>query len=657
MKNIFRIISIPLLVFSSFPVGYLSNAQETQEVTSIYCTFQGQIFSDNKPDQDVSVVPLSDNQPMYGVAVKLTSDFAGLTIAPQEAITDTVGGSAKFSVKSTKPGNAVIHVQSGSVSKDCLTIVIGQKVDSTKSSLEASVYSAPADGSTPVVLTMTARDASGNPIPNRSITFKPSWSGGSNGDINLPTNSVLITDHDGKAKLNVIASKPGVLGGNFVDAVDQQGASLLPGVEFKTAVVPVLSTTLSTVTKIAPAGSVLADGQAAAVIKVQVKDTDGQPMPGKTVSLLSLSGPLTFSDAQTTDADGYASLAVRSTTAKNYTVTARVGDVSLAATVDIVFIGQTATNASSPANGSVSTTDNQQPAQNANTPTHATPTSQATAPPPQTTSKQTVSEQRSSLMVLPTELTVGETMAFILTLKDVAGAPIANRYVELMVSINGEMKVRPVTTDAAGVARLDVEATEPGEISASAMVDSALFIASATAVKGTDASAKTASSEEASAKTVLATESNAPTSTNGEKVGVGLGVGEKIEILETKAIPEPQSKSGKFVWNKASGILTYQNPASRKILKIWDARWGFGALRSQATVVSSATLKKIPQAAEKKANNMALRKRYAGQILVSSKTDKFVWYINPNDLKRYWFDGSAKSYAYLILVADKAGTP
>lgn len=280
---------------------------------------------------------------------------------------------------------------------------------------------------------------------------------------------------------------------------------------------------------------------------------------------------------------------------------------------------------------------------------------------PLSVTAQTVSPDTSLLVAVPHELIAGETVSFKMSLKDAQAFPIPDREFSLMISYNEETMVRTLKTDATGSAVTDFVPELPGGISASAMVDSAHFITSATIIPAAPTAAPTAASAPVTAIVVppefVITEVASPMV---DVPPTPETVAEVEQTVPTFIASKPEMSSelvstpGSFVWNTGFGKLTYVNPDSLQLLTMWDAMWAFNALREQAMQVPDEVLELLPKADNSDmAIDDSLLEQYGGRMLMTTTDQSRIWYVSPKDMRRHWFDGSVRSYDYLKSISEQ----
>jgi adhesin/invasin len=263
--------------------------------------------------------------PVPGATVAFEATGTGNTISNPSA-TD-VSGAAVGTLSSTKAEAKTVTAKIGALAltdRPIVTFTAGAP-DPARSSLVASPTSAPDDG-TQIALTVTVRDAYGNPVVGETVTFSSSG----NADFTQPS---TVTAADGTATGAVSASAAGA---QTIHA--HVGVVLVAQADVTFTAVP--SAAASTV-EVAPS-SVPADGTTAAAITVTVKEALGQPVGRRS----ALSGTATSRRHRAARRRaGAASFSVKSSTPGTGALTATVnpgaGQTALAQRPTLEFVAPT----------------------------------------------------------------------------------------------------------------------------------------------------------------------------------------------------------------------------------------------------------------------------------------------------------------------------
>jgi Concanavalin A-like lectin/glucanases superfamily/Bacterial Ig-like domain (group 1)/IPT/TIG domain/Fibronectin type III domain len=255
----------------------------------------------------------ADGSLLAGRTVTLTPSGANNTVV-QPGPTDAVG------VASGTLATNLVETKTITVVVAGVTLAQQPMVDfvavpsAAQSSLTLSPARVEADGVSTTTVTVTVRDAGGNPLSGRPVTLVTGGNGNVYGqpgptDVNGVTTGTLASAEAGTK--NVVAVVQGT-------TVAQQQMVTWVAVDASTSSVSLSPTSLP------------ADGASASVITVTVLANDGLPLVGKQVTLAVSGGGNTVTQPALTDANGVAQGSVTSTLVGLKTVTATVSGVVLA---------------------------------------------------------------------------------------------------------------------------------------------------------------------------------------------------------------------------------------------------------------------------------------------------------------------------------------
>ena len=268
----------------------------------------------------------ANGNPIAGRAVTIECNGTGNTIRQPAGATDALGravGSVKSSVAAGKTITA--RVDALYLADAVPVVFVAGPFDPSVSGLGVDKTTITADGADSVLVTVTARDALGNPISGRTVAIECTGSGNA---IHQP---VGFTGADGRAvgsvKSTVAEAKTirGRVDGALVAAA--AAVSFVPG-PFDPGVseIQVDKTTI------------IADGVDAVSVTVRVRDADANPIAGALVAIeCSGSGNVITQPVGVTGADGRAVGNVKSTVAEIKSVRARAGGVPLDDIVPVAF--------------------------------------------------------------------------------------------------------------------------------------------------------------------------------------------------------------------------------------------------------------------------------------------------------------------------------
>ena len=233
----------------------------------------------------------TNNEPVVGAVVTITPSPA------QNALVDAVGGIdttnsqgvVQFGIRDTAAETITLTTVAGGVTlanRPTAVFTAGEP-DGNKSTVAAAPAQVAVNGSSTITVTLT--DYFGNPVSGRTIDLTPS--GGSS--VITPvqvTAGVLpgVTTATGKAEFTVTDAATEVVRYTASDPAYSLTLSQLASVTFGTppAVVPVKGDS----TIVVNASRVPADGKSSAMVTVELRDANGFPVTGKTVSLTPSGG-------------------------------------------------------------------------------------------------------------------------------------------------------------------------------------------------------------------------------------------------------------------------------------------------------------------------------------------------------------------------------
>lgn len=237
------------------------------------------------------------------------------------AITTNTSGKAVLEVTSSKVGQVTVAATVGgtpiSGSPQSVTFIAGS-VDHNRSTLEVIKNNAIADGIDENRLRATIVDASGNPIANVDVEF---------GIVDVegnPTTQTIATNTSGQAVLNLTSLK---IGTAEVDAiVGTQAINSSP--QTVTFIAGPVDHTRSTLVVVKD--NAVADGVDANILMATIVDAQGNPIANADVDfgIIDVDANST-TEVVSTNAQGQASLQVRSSKAGSVTVSAEVGGTAI----------------------------------------------------------------------------------------------------------------------------------------------------------------------------------------------------------------------------------------------------------------------------------------------------------------------------------------
>jgi protocatechuate 3,4-dioxygenase beta subunit len=363
----------------------------------------------------------ANGNPISGATVVLAATGGGNTLTQPSASTNASGvatGTLSSIVPEAKSVSATIN---GTAVTQTATVNVTIGPPSAVLSTVAASPTSLAAGSGSATITVTVRDASGNPISGAAVVLAATGSGNTLTQPTGPTDGAGVAT--GALSSTVAQAKTVSATANGVAITQTAAVTVNPG--------PV-SAAQSTVAA-SPASLIVGSGSA--TITVTAKDANGNPISGATVVLAATgSGNTLTQPSGTTNASGVATGSLSSTVAETKTVSA---------TIDGTEITQTATITVNPA---------------------------------------PVSASQSSVAAAPASLTAGSGSATItVTVRDASGNPIRGATVVLAATGSGNTLTQPSgTSDASGVATGTLSSTAAGSKTVSATANGTAIIQTAT---------------------------------------------------------------------------------------------------------------------------------------------------------------------------------
>ncbi len=266
-----------------------------------------------------------------GKKVQLSSPQIAIFPQPFEVFSNAQG-LAQFNLKSSQVGNATIRATADDVlinqTQNVSFFYAGPAVSALQSQVTVTKNVASSNGVDQIIGTATIRDAYGNPLSNKGVAFFIKYQ--SSGGLTLIETT---TDANGKSTFaatsaitdtQTITTKAGGVDLNTV--VLQFGSSNVSGAKSSFDASP---------------SSIIANGTNYVYITAVVRDTNGNPLPNKTISVSTLLNGQTTTQQFVTDNQGKATYAIQPYT---------IGTAYLTASADGVIFGQTTLQYLSPQN-------------------------------------------------------------------------------------------------------------------------------------------------------------------------------------------------------------------------------------------------------------------------------------------------------------------
>ncbi len=204
-------------------------------------------------------------------------------------------GQTEFTVRDTTAETVTLTatVDGVTLTEQPPAVFVAGTADANKSTVSAAPTQVAADGSTASTVTVTLMDYFGNPISGKTISLTPAAGTSVITPVQV-TAGVLpgTTNALGVVQFKVTDSATEVVTYSAIDTSDALALSQLVSVTFGTP--PPVLPTMGDSTVVSSASSVVADGKTAAVITVELRDANGDPVTGKSVTLSSSSSTATI---------------------------------------------------------------------------------------------------------------------------------------------------------------------------------------------------------------------------------------------------------------------------------------------------------------------------------------------------------------------------
>lgn len=291
-----NLVATATATFSNPPPPTVSPDQSTIGVSC------GNIVADGFTDCAVTVkIVDTTGTAMAGVTVTLaTSPNATTTVDPIQgssgvpAGTTDSQGDTQWNVRDTTAETVTLTATAGGVTLSAhptITYIAGS-ADANQSTVTASPTSVPADGTSASTVTVTLTDFFGNVVQGKTVILK-ALSGSST--IAPASSGSDTTNAQGVATFSVKDATNEAVTYTATDSTDGLVLSALASVTFGNAPTVVPTQGDSGVTT--NASKVVADGKTPALITVTLRDSNGLPVSGKTVSLAASGGSSVISAA------------------------------------------------------------------------------------------------------------------------------------------------------------------------------------------------------------------------------------------------------------------------------------------------------------------------------------------------------------------------
>ncbi|WP_395756041.1 Ig-like domain-containing protein [Edwardsiella ictaluri] len=250
-----------------------------------------------------------NGNPIDGQTVTFSSTLANTTLG---SVTDNHDGTYSAELAGTTAGAAAVSAQLNgqpfAVSPASVTLT-ADAPDAAQSTLTAAPTTIVANGVAKSLLTLTLKDGNGNPIDGQTVTFSSTLANTTLGSV--------TDNHDGTYSAELAGTTAGAAA---VSAqVNGQPFAVSPASVTLTADAP--DAAQSTLTAAPP--TIVANGVAKSLLTLTLKDGNGNPIDGQTVTFSSTLANTTFGSV-TDNHDGTYSAELAGTTAGTASVSARV---------------------------------------------------------------------------------------------------------------------------------------------------------------------------------------------------------------------------------------------------------------------------------------------------------------------------------------------
>ena len=241
-----------------------------------------------------------------------TITLSGMTLSDAQMGTLIDGVTYKDTAASVTQGNREVKItsvtDSGSSSNTVspnitATVNVTKLATAANSTVTASKTLITADGTSTSTITVTLKDTNGNVVSGKTVTLAQ---GSGSSTITAVSGT---TNASGQATFTVKSTKAEAVTYTATDTTDSVTVTPTATVTFTAGTPTAGNSTVS-----AAPTSVEADGTTTSTITVTLKDTNSNPVSGKTVTLAAGSGSSTITTvSDTTDSKGQATFAVKET--------------------------------------------------------------------------------------------------------------------------------------------------------------------------------------------------------------------------------------------------------------------------------------------------------------------------------------------------------
>jgi adhesin/invasin len=263
-----------------------------------------------------------------GTSVTFTTDlgtFSGGGTSITVATSDDTGMVSVSLISSTTAGSAAVTATSSGVSQ---TIYVSMGGDIVYIALVADPTSIPADGSSSSLITATLKDSTGAAVtPGTSVTFTTNLGTFSGGGTST---TVATADDTGIVSVSLISS---TTTGTATVTATSNGVTQSVNVNFSGSVV-------GSITVTANPSSLPADGTSTSIIRADVRDDQGNPVPdGESISFVVLTGTGTLSSSTALTLGGFAEVTYTASDVPGTETVRAISGNNVSGTVDITLTG------------------------------------------------------------------------------------------------------------------------------------------------------------------------------------------------------------------------------------------------------------------------------------------------------------------------------
>jgi len=271
-----------------------------------------------------------------GETATLTQNSGASSTISAASGTSSAAGVITFTVKNTKAETVtytatVSGTPETEITQTAAVTFTAGAPSAANSTVAASPSPVTADGSTEATITVTVKDANGNPVEGETLTLAQGAGSSTISAASGTSSAAGVVTFTVKSTKAETVTYTATISGTPETEITQTAAVIF------TAGAP--SAGESTVSAAPPV--VTADGSTESTITVTVKDANENPVEGETVTLAQGAGSSTISAASgTSSAAGVVTFMVKSTKAETVTYTATVSgtpDVVVTQTADVTF--------------------------------------------------------------------------------------------------------------------------------------------------------------------------------------------------------------------------------------------------------------------------------------------------------------------------------